>query len=211
MVPLLRTAEEARQLVQASKFPPVGRRGFGSPIALERFNPVPSFTEYLEQANDALLTMVQIETKEAFESVDEIAAVDGVDVLFIGPFDLGSYSPLLCPHSIFPYLPQGYIPCKGGTNRLTVRMLGNNIGHPILNGVVKPELTDALAKILSASHKAGKKCGIYATSGEQARQFAEQGYDMVCVATDHTALDFTLRESLAVASSKAKPTKGGSY
>ena len=90
-------------------------------------------------------------------------------------------------------------------------MLGNNIGHPILNGVVKPELTDALAKILSASHKAGKKCGIYATSGEQARQFAEQGYDMVCVATDHTALDFTLRESLAVASSKAKPTKGGSY
>lgn len=155
--------------------------------------------------------MVQIETKEAFESVDEIAAVDGVDVLFIGPFDLGSYSPLLCPHSIFPYPPQGYIPCKGGTNRLTVRMLGNNIGHPILNGVVKPELTDALAKTLSASHKAGKKCGIYATSGEQARQFAEQGYDMVCVATDHTALDFTLRESLAVASSKAKPTKGGSY
>ena len=68
-----------------------------------------------------------------------------------------------------------------------------------------------MVKILSACKKAGKKCGIYATSGEQARQFADQGYDMICVATDHTALDFTLRESLAIASSKVKPTKGGSY
>lgn len=50
---------------------------------------MPSFTEYLQQANDALLTMVQIETKEALDAVEEIAAVPGVDVLFIGPFDLG--------------------------------------------------------------------------------------------------------------------------
>lgn len=50
---------------------------------------MPSFTEYLQQANDALLTIVQIETKEALESVDEIAAVEGIDALFIGPFDLG--------------------------------------------------------------------------------------------------------------------------
>lgn len=72
----------------------MGRRGFGSPIAMERFNPVPTFTEYLQQANDALVTMVQIETKEALEAIDEIAAVDGIDVLFIGPFDLGKPSPM---------------------------------------------------------------------------------------------------------------------
>lgn len=89
-MPLLRSAEQARELVQAAKFPPLGKRGFGSPIAMERFNPVPSFTEYLQQANDALLTMVQIETKEALNEVEEIAAVKGVDVLFIGPFDLGT-------------------------------------------------------------------------------------------------------------------------
>lgn len=88
-MPLLRTADEAKELVQAAKFPPWGRRGFGSPIALERFNPMPSFTEYLQQANDVLLTMVQIETREALEAIDEIAAVEGIDVLFIGPFDLG--------------------------------------------------------------------------------------------------------------------------
>jgi 4-hydroxy-2-oxoheptanedioate aldolase len=57
---------------------------------MERFNPVPTFTEYFQQANGSLLTMVQIETKEALEVVDEIAAVEGIDVLFIGPFDLGT-------------------------------------------------------------------------------------------------------------------------
>lgn len=81
--------EEAKQLVRSTKFPPQGNRGFGSPIAMERFNPIPTFSEYLQQANDTLVTMVQIETKEALDAVDEIAAVDGVDVLFIGPFDLG--------------------------------------------------------------------------------------------------------------------------
>ncbi|KAF9872456.1 aldolase citrate lyase family protein [Colletotrichum karsti] len=90
LVPLLRTVDEAKQLVRETKFPPRGVRGFGSLIALERFNPNPTLTEYLHQANDALLTIIQIETKEAFESVEDIAAVDGVDALFIGPFDLGN-------------------------------------------------------------------------------------------------------------------------
>lgn len=75
--------------MQAAKFPPQGRRGLGSPYAMERFNPMPTMTEYLQHANNAILTLVQIETREALESVDEIAAVDGIDGLFIGPFDLG--------------------------------------------------------------------------------------------------------------------------
>lgn len=93
-MPLLRTVKEAEDLVQAAKFPPLGRRGFGSPIAMERFSPMPTFTQYLQQANDTLLTIVQIETQEALDAVDQIAAVDGIDVLFIGPFDLGGL-PLL--------------------------------------------------------------------------------------------------------------------
>lgn len=74
--------------MEAAKFPPLGRRGFGSPLAMERFDPVPGPTQYLQQANASLLTMVQIETKEALEAVEEIAAVPGVDVCFVGPFDL---------------------------------------------------------------------------------------------------------------------------
>jgi len=60
---------------------------------MQAFAPVPSFTDYLLQANDTLVTMIQIETQEALDAVDEIAAIDGVDVLFIGPFDLGAYKP----------------------------------------------------------------------------------------------------------------------
>ncbi|KAJ4203565.1 hypothetical protein NW767_005058 [Fusarium falciforme] len=164
VVPLLRTPEEARQLVQSSKFPPLGQRGFGSPIAPERFNPVPSFTDYLQQANDSLLTIVQIETKEALESIDEIAAVEGIDVLFVGPFDLG-----------------------------------NNIGHPIINGVMTQELKDAIAKVLSAGQKAGKKTGVYCTGGEQAKLFADQGFDMMNVVTDYTALGVVAKEQLSFA------------
>jgi 4-hydroxy-2-oxoheptanedioate aldolase len=124
---LLRTAQEARDVVTAAKFPPLGRRGFvsyindflgkkhivdtrhrfGSPFAMERFNPVPSFTEYLQQANDTLLTIVQIETKEALDAVDEIAAVDGIDALFVGPFDLGTYIGLT---SSFASLHVAYFP-----------------------------------------------------------------------------------------------------
>lgn len=68
-----------------------------------------------------------------------------------------------------------------------------------------------MVKILTACRRAGKKCGIYATDGEQARQFAEQGFDMISVATDYTTLAFALSESLSTARGGTKPTKGGSY
>ena len=68
IVPLLRTAEDAKALVQSAKFPPVGQRGFGSPFSMEKFGGI-SQTEYLQQANDSLLTIVQIETKEALQNV----------------------------------------------------------------------------------------------------------------------------------------------
>ena len=60
--------EDAKKLVRSAKFPPAGIRGFGSPFPMERFGGQTQ-TEYLQQANDALLTIVQIETKEALENV----------------------------------------------------------------------------------------------------------------------------------------------
>lgn len=68
IVPLLDTAEDAKKLVKSAKFPPAGNRGFGSPFPMEKFGGQ-STTEYLQQANDSLLTIVQIETKEALEQV----------------------------------------------------------------------------------------------------------------------------------------------
>ncbi|KAI8199463.1 4-hydroxy-2-oxo-heptane-1,7-dioate aldolase [Colletotrichum sp. SAR 10_70] len=194
LVPLLRTPQEAKDLVQSAKFPPWGRRGFGSPLAMERFNPAPTMTEYLQQANDSLLTMVQIETQEALNSVEDIAAVEGIDVLFIGPFDLGQSER------------HGY-QSRDESNRVA----GNNIGHPVINGVIKKELSDAIDRILEATHKAGKKAGIFCTSGEQSKFFGDKGFDMISVATDYTALQYTLAESLSIARGAAKPAKGGSY
>jgi 4-hydroxy-2-oxoheptanedioate aldolase len=137
-VPLLYTAEDAKKLVTSAKFPPFGQRGFGSPFPQERFHPSLKSGEYLKQANEALITMVQIETKEALENVDAIAAVDGVDLLFVGPFDLG-----------------------------------NNIGHPIVDGNMHEKLHAAIEKIFKAAKAAGKKAGIFCTSGEQSKAYAD--------------------------------------
>lgn len=86
MVPYIRTAEEARRAVSAMRYPPGGLRGVARMNRACDFGP--GFEEYFEAANSQLLTVVQIETKEALQSVGEISNVDGVDVLFVGPLDL---------------------------------------------------------------------------------------------------------------------------
>jgi len=64
---------------------------------MDRFHAGLKAGDYLQQANGAILTMVQIETKRAMENVNATAATPGIDVLFVGPFDLGIISavPLL--------------------------------------------------------------------------------------------------------------------
>lgn len=77
--------------------------------------------------------------------------------------------------------------------------------------MVTDKLKGAIGRILKASHEAGKKCGIFCVSGEQASVSASQGFDMISVATDQTALAFAMATSLSVAKGGLKPQKGGSY
>jgi 4-hydroxy-2-oxoheptanedioate aldolase len=86
MVPMVNSAEEARRAAAAMRFPPQGVRGVARMNRACDFGP--SFADYFKNANSKLLTIVQIETRAAIESLSEIAAVDGVDVLFVGPLDL---------------------------------------------------------------------------------------------------------------------------
>ncbi|MCA9437781.1 MAG: 2-dehydro-3-deoxyglucarate aldolase [Candidatus Omnitrophica bacterium] len=86
MVPMVNTAEEAQRAVSAMKYPPVGIRGVAASNRACRFGP--GFDDYFSQANDNLLTVVQIETPVALENIESIADVEGVDVLFVGPSDL---------------------------------------------------------------------------------------------------------------------------
>jgi len=86
MVPAVESAEEALLIVSAARFPPVGRRGFGL-LLRDEWEPegVPAT---LEKANAETIVLVQIETVAGLDAVEEIAAVDGIDVLWIGHFDL---------------------------------------------------------------------------------------------------------------------------
>jgi len=89
IVPLVNTPEEAEKAVRSAKYPPDGVRGF----AFHRGNDWGvDFTDYAAQANDQIAVVVMIESKEAVENIDAILAVDGVDGVFIGPYDMsGSY------------------------------------------------------------------------------------------------------------------------
>lgn len=86
MVPQINNADEARQVVASSKFPPQGVRGQGS--AFPAIGHGLTTPEYMKSANETIVTMIQIETRAGVENVEEIAAVDGVDMIFIGPNDL---------------------------------------------------------------------------------------------------------------------------
>lgn len=83
LCPLIYSVEDAKRLVDSAKFPPRGRRGFGSPFSMGTFDAKGDLSglDYMQNANDNLLTMVQIETKEALDAVEAIAQVDGIDVL----------------------------------------------------------------------------------------------------------------------------------
>lgn len=88
MAPYVSSAEEAQRAVAAMRYPPQGVRGVAKLNRATAFGR--EFEQYFAEANEQLLTVVQIETPAALEAIDEIAAVDGVDVLFVGPLDLSA-------------------------------------------------------------------------------------------------------------------------
>jgi 4-hydroxy-2-oxoheptanedioate aldolase len=82
------SAAVARQVVEAVKYHPAGRRGLAAGSRPARYGFGLSMAEYVAWANAETLVCVQIEDAEALDRVDEIVAVDGVDVCFVGPSDL---------------------------------------------------------------------------------------------------------------------------
>ena len=98
LLPNTESAEEAAYLVECSKYAPAGKRGVSLSRPHTDFKKV-NKADYMEKANRETLLMVQIESKKGVENIDEILAVPGIDVGFIGPNDmsqdygiLGQYS-----------------------------------------------------------------------------------------------------------------------
>lgn len=76
--------DEARNIVSYTKYPPSGTRGYGPLFAPHAFPGVRPGAEYDQGADQALLVILQIESRDGVNNVEEIAKVDGVDVLLIG-------------------------------------------------------------------------------------------------------------------------------
>ena len=86
-VPWVNSGEEAERVMQAAKYQPRGLRGLAGIRAADYGQTIP-LGEYIQQANAETLIIVHIETVEAVDRLDEYLAIDGLDVLFLGPTDL---------------------------------------------------------------------------------------------------------------------------
>lgn len=92
IVPLVSTVEETQKAVEASKYPPEGKRGFAFCRAN---NWGRDFKEYVRKANEETKVFVMAESRRAVSNIDEILAVDGLDGIFIGPYDMSASYGLL--------------------------------------------------------------------------------------------------------------------
>ena len=86
LIPSVNTPEEARQAVSFSRYPPYGVRRVSGMTRCAGFGK--KLDERLELAHEITLLIAQIETKSGLKNVDSIAAVEGIDILFVGPMDL---------------------------------------------------------------------------------------------------------------------------
>jgi 2-keto-3-deoxy-L-rhamnonate aldolase RhmA len=87
LVPFVQNADEARRAVAATRYPPQGIRGMAGMSRASGFGTTPN---YLTQANDGVCVLLQLETPQAVAELEAIAAVPGVDGIFLGPGDLSA-------------------------------------------------------------------------------------------------------------------------
>ncbi|SHN18341.1 2,4-dihydroxyhept-2-enedioate aldolase [Cryptosporangium aurantiacum] len=88
MVPMIESADDARAVVAATRYPPHGVRGVGAAFArASRWGRVP---DYLATADQGLCVVVQVESRAGLDALDDVVAVDGVDGVFLGPADLAA-------------------------------------------------------------------------------------------------------------------------
>jgi 4-hydroxy-2-oxoheptanedioate aldolase len=87
LIPYVQNAEEAKRAVSGLRYPPGGMRGVGGTTRATRYGRI---KDYFQRANDEACLLVQVETRTALSNIEAIAAIDGVDGIFIGPNDLAA-------------------------------------------------------------------------------------------------------------------------
>lgn len=144
LIPFVETADEAREAVRSCLYPPHGVRGVAGGMRASGFGTRPG---YHLNAADETCVIVQVETGAALESLEEIAGVDGIDAVFIGPSDLAASL--------------GHL---------------SNPGHETVQA--------ALAEAVQRLHRVGKPAGILAVTAQEARRYADYGFDFIAIGVD---------------------------
>mmetsp|Transcript_19566 Transcript_19566/g.65724 ORF Transcript_19566/g.65724 Transcript_19566/m.65724 type:complete len:301 (-) Transcript_19566:2053-2955(-) len=203
IAPLINTADDARAMVRESRSPPLGTRSFG-PVRAGLLSP-----NYFEEADAAVMRWAMIETAPALANAAEIAAVEGVDGLFIGPNDLSLA--LGVPPSSAPTDPRVV---EGAWLRGAVGA-GWRPSFPLRAPPLTPPHPHAhppaLAAIRKAAHSAGKYCGIFCVEGSVALRMKQEGFDFVITCTDLGIAGVAAKRELDVVrgTAGAKGAKGG--
>lgn len=163
IVPMVQSREEAERAVSWSKYPPQGTRSVGGVFGPYGFG-VTDWASYGPLANEQILVAVQIESAPALEHLDEILAVPGIDVAFVGPNDL--------------HAQLGLTPSAEGR---------------------EPAFLEALEHIKAAAQKHHVALGMFSSNGEAAAERIREGFRMVNVTTDMSALIASAKEQLLLA------------
>jgi len=159
VVPLVNSAEDARAAVAACLYAPGGTRSFGPQ------------SPRVEPVDSTATCIVQIETAEAVRAADEIAAVVGVDCLFVGPVDLGL--------------------SLGGVSAYDLLSVFDG-SHP-----TAAVMQEALARVVRAVEASGKLAGVHCSTGAAAVAAEAHGFKLVAIATDVSAMRRDLAQQLA--------------
>ena len=145
LAPRVNTAEEAAEIVRAACYYPEGLRGVASTRASDYgFTPL---SKYFGLANQRNLVAVQCEDVACLPNLDAITATPGVDLIFIGPYDLSA-----------------------------------SMGAP--GHVAYEDIRDTVTAVLDAAKRHGKFTGIFTKDAEQARAYADMGFNLIIVGTD---------------------------
>jgi 2-keto-3-deoxy-L-rhamnonate aldolase RhmA len=163
MAPQVDDAEQARAVVAATRYGPAGKRSYG--MQTTRIDPL--------AADYRPLVAIQIESTTAVMNAEEIAAVEGVDWLYVGPADLGL--------------------SFGGTPASDVIAVFDG-SHPLAS-----EMQEAFKAVVEAATRHGKKAGLHCSSGAAGQRLLDFGFTVSAVATDLAVAGHGVAEQLRIA------------
>lgn len=154
LIPFVQSADEARKAVAATRYPPLGIRGVA---VVPRANDYGRISQYHKNAHLDICVLVQIETRAALAEIEAIAAVEGVDGIFIGPSDLAAD----CGHLGNPGHPEVQVAIEDAGRR--IRAAGKSAG--ILSGSL--DHVESLFEMGFNFTAVGSDVGILARNAEQ--------------------------------------------